>query len=93
MIIFLLALLFFAMYGSITLVCRLMKFNREDTITATFCGSKKSMMHGTVMSKVLFRGYPSVGEILLPLMLYHALQLMIVSIIAMKKAKESDCKK
>lgn len=78
--------LFFAAYGLITLVCNLLGFNREDRITAVFCGSKKSLIHGTVMSKVLFAGNPALGILLLPLMMYHALQLIVASILARQMA-------
>ena len=78
------AALFFVVYGIVSLVCRRLKMNREDTITAQFCGSKKSLVHGAAMSKVIFAGYSSIGVILLPVMLYHTLQLMIVSAIARK---------
>ncbi len=61
-------------------------FSRENQITAIFCGSKKSLVHGTVMSKVLFPGANAVGIVLLPLMLYHALQLIVASIIAQRMA-------
>jgi len=74
--------LFFAMFGMIGLWCRCLKMNRKDIITAQFCGSKKSLVHGTAMSKVIFAGHSSIGVILLPIMLYHALQLIIVSAIA-----------
>ena len=74
--------LFFIVYGIVGLVCYLLKMNREDTITAQFCSSKKSLVHGVAMSKVIFAGYSSIGVILLPVMLYHTLQLMIVSAIA-----------
>ncbi|MDR1672019.1 MAG: bile acid:sodium symporter [Bacteroidales bacterium] len=80
--------LFFSVYGIITFCCRRMKLGREDTITAQFCGSKKSLIHGTAMSKVIFAGYSGIGVILLPIMLYHALQLIIVSSIAHSKAKQ-----
>ncbi len=80
-------LLFFTAYGFITLISKLLSFNREDKITATFCGSKKSLVHGTVMSKVLFANSTATGILLLPLMLYHALQLIVVSMIAQKLAK------
>ena len=76
--------LFFVMFGIVGLACRCLKMNRKDIITAQFCGSKKSLVHGTAMSKVIFAGYSSIGVILLPIMLYHALQLMIVSAIARK---------
>jgi sodium/bile acid cotransporter 7 len=81
-------LLFFVVYGLVTIACRRLKMNREETITAQFCGSKKSLVHGTAMSKVIFAGYGGTGVILLPIMLYHALQLMVVSAIARKKARE-----
>lgn len=79
--------LFFLVYGIISLISRLLRFNREDQITAVFCGSKKSLVHGTVMSKVLFPGSTSVGVILLPLMIYHALQLLAASVLAQSMAK------
>jgi len=79
------AALFFIVFGIVGFLCRRLKMNREDTITAQFCGSKKSLIHGTAMSKVIFAGYGSIGVILLPIMLYHTLQLMIVSAIARKK--------
>ncbi len=79
--------LFFLVYGIVSLIARLLGFNREDRITAVFCGSKKSLVHGTVMSKVLFPGSNSVGVILLPLMFYHALQLVAASILAQSMAK------
>lgn len=74
--------LFFVAYFCIGGICRILNFTYEDRITATFCGSKKSMVHGTVMSKVLFSGSTTTGILLLPLMLYHALQLIVVSLIA-----------
>ena len=80
-------ILFFLVFTLITLFCRIFKFNREDRITAVFCGSKKSLVHGTVMSKVLFPGSHLAGIILLPVMVYHALQLIVASIIAQSMAK------
>ncbi len=77
-----LLLLFFVMYGVILLLCCILRFSREDYVTALFCGSKKSLVHGTVMSKVLFANMSGLGIILLPIMLYHALQLILASIIA-----------
>lgn len=62
-------------------------FSIEDRITAQFCGTKKSLVHGTVFSKILFPASFPVAMILLPLMIFHALQILIVSIIAAKWAK------
>jgi solute carrier family 10 (sodium/bile acid cotransporter), member 7 len=81
--------LFFVAYFITGVVARLLGFNREDTITATFCGSKKSLIHGTVMAKVIFMGSPLMGILLLPIMLYHALQLIAVSIMAQGMARRS----
>jgi sodium/bile acid cotransporter 7 len=82
--------LFLVVLGFVKMVCRLLKMNREDAITAQFCGSKKSLVHGTAMSKVIFSGYGSVGVILLPVMLYHALQLIVVSAIARKMSRHTE---
>jgi len=81
-------ILFFAVFGIVGFLCRRLKINRKDTITAQFCGSKKSLVHGTAMSKVIFAGYSGTGVILLPIMLYHALQLIVVSVISKKLSIE-----
>jgi solute carrier family 10 (sodium/bile acid cotransporter), member 7 len=76
--------LFFVVYYITGYFSKLLGFNREDRITAQFCGTKKSLVHGTVFSKILFPASMPMGIILLPLMLFHAFQLFIVSIIATK---------
>ncbi len=81
--------LFFLVYGITNGISHVLGFNREDRITAVFCGSKKSLVHGTVMSKVLFPDANIVGIILLPIMLYHALQLVAASIIAQATARKA----
>lgn len=78
--------LFFSVYFTICFIAQRLGFNRKDTISAQFSGSKKSLVHGTVMSKVLFHGMSGAGVILLPLMVYHALQLVVVGFIARKKS-------
>ncbi len=84
-------LLFFTVYGATKFACRLLGFNREDTITVLYCGSKKSLMHAAAMSGVIFAGLPNgaegLGVVLLPIMLYHALQLVIVSVLARHAAR------
>lgn len=86
------AALFFGVYFLTGLLARYMKFNREDRITAQFCGTKKSLVHGTVFSKVLFPASMPAGIILLPLMLFHALQIFIISIIAGQLSRKSEKK-
>jgi sodium/bile acid cotransporter 7 len=67
-----------------------MHFKREDRITVIFCGSKKSLVQGAVMGKVLFPDQAMLGVVLLPLMLYHALQLMAGSTIAKVMGRWGD---
>jgi sodium/bile acid cotransporter 7 len=81
--------LFFLVFGIMYLVANLIGLNREDRITVLFCGSKKSLVQGAVMGKVLFPDPVILGVILLPLMLYHALQLLSGSIIAGKMGEHN----
>lgn len=74
--------LFYFMYFLTGWIGKLLKFNHADRITNQFCGTKKSLIHGTVFSKALFGQTSMVGILLLPLMLYHALQILIISIYA-----------
>jgi sodium/bile acid cotransporter 7 len=83
----LMIVLFFLVYMLVRWVCRLLKFSREDTIAAVFCGSKKSLVHGSVMVKLLFGGTEIAGIMLLPIMIYHAAQLIIASFIAQKESR------
>lgn len=71
------------MYGS-----RLLGFSREDEIAITFCGSKKSLASGVPMANVIFAGQ-GIGSIVLPLMLFHQIQLMACAVIAQKYAERS----
>lgn len=79
---------FFLVYGIMHFISYMMGFDRSDRISVLFCGSKKSLVHGTVMSKVLFPDANLVGIILLPIMIYHALQLLLVSSIAQSMARK-----
>lgn len=85
--------LFYVVYGLIHLTSKTLGFNREDRITALFCGSKKSLVHGTVMSSILFSGMGSLGIILLPIMVYHAMQLVLVSFIAQRMGEEKEVRR
>jgi sodium/bile acid cotransporter 7 len=75
--------------GISTLVSRRLGFNREDEITIVFCGSKKSLASGVPMLKVLFAGHP-VGMVVLPLMLFHQLQLMVCAVLAHRYARRKS---
>ncbi|PSL07560.1 bile acid:sodium symporter family protein [Cecembia rubra] len=64
------------------------RFSREDTTTVMFCGSKKSLVQGAVMGRVMFPDPVVFGVILLPLMIYHALQLMAGSALAQRMGEK-----
>lgn len=64
---------------------RALGFNRADEITIVFCGSKKSLASGVPMAKVLFAGHP-LGAIVLPIMLFHQIQLMTCAVLARRYA-------
>jgi solute carrier family 10 (sodium/bile acid cotransporter), member 7 len=58
-------------------------FNRADQITIVFCGSKKSLAAGIPMAKVIFASN-AVGAVVLPLMLFHQIQLMTCAVLAQR---------
>jgi sodium/bile acid cotransporter 7 len=64
-----------------TAVSRVFGFSRADEITIVFCGSKKSLASGLPMASVLFAGQ-SLGLVVLPLMLFHQIQLMVCAALA-----------
>jgi len=68
---------------------RRLGFSKEDEITIVFCGSKKSLASGVPMAKVLFA--PSaLGMVILPVMLFHQIQLMVCAILAARWAKRQN---
>jgi sodium/bile acid cotransporter 7 len=74
------------MFGS-----RLLGFSKEDEITLTFCGSKKSLASGIPMANAIFANQSSsIGAIVLPLMIFHQIQLMACAWIAQKYASQAE---
>ncbi|MFH0411988.1 bile acid:sodium symporter family protein [Corynebacterium sp. L4756] len=65
-------------------------FDRGDRIASEFCGSKKSLATGLPMASVMFAsGATPLGLIILPLMIYHQVQLMICSWLAARYGREA----
>ena len=64
-------------------------FNQEDRITILFCGSKKSLATGVPMAQVLFAG-STIGVLILPLMLFHQIQLMVCAVLAQRFANRPE---
>jgi solute carrier family 10 (sodium/bile acid cotransporter), member 7 len=58
-------------------------FERADRTTIIFCGSKKSLAAGIPMAKVIFASH-AVGAVVLPLMLFHQMQLMVCAALAQR---------
>lgn len=71
------------------LLGRWLGFSLEDRITIIFCGSKKSLATGVPMASVLFAS-STVGVILLPLMLFHQIQLMVCAVLAQRYAQRQE---
>ena len=67
-------------------IARALKFNTEDEITILFCGSKKSLVSGAPMAAILFPP-ATAGVMILPLMLYHQMQMMACAVIAQRYAQ------
>jgi sodium/bile acid cotransporter 7 len=69
-----------------TLATRRLGFSREDEIAIVFCGSKKGMASGLPMAAILFAGQ-SVSLIVIPLMLFHQIQLFACAVLARRYAQ------
>ena len=67
----------------------LVSFTTEDRITLVFCGSKKSLASGVPMANILFPA-AMVGPVVLPLMLFHQIQLMACAYLARRFAARSE---
>lgn len=61
-------------------------FGREDRIAIQFAGSKKSLAAGLPMAGVLFGA--QAGLAVLPLMLFHQMQLMVCAVLARRRAQD-----
>ncbi|RQO82255.1 bile acid:sodium symporter family protein [Acidovorax sp. FJL06] len=75
--------------GVTTWAARHMGFSTEDEITLVFCGSKKSLASGVPMAKVLFASH-AVGAIVLPIMVFHQMQLMVCAVLAQRYARRNQ---
>ncbi|BCL26493.1 bile acid:sodium symporter family protein [Streptomyces aurantiacus] len=70
-------------YGS-----KALRFGREDRIAIQFAGSKKSLASGLPMASVLFGADASLA--VLPLMLFHQMQLMVCAVIAKRRSRDPE---
>lgn len=75
------ALLLLALGGAVELGRRL-GFEPGDRVVLAFCGAQKTLATGVPLAKVIFGTHPGLGLILLPIMLYHPLQLFACGALA-----------
>ncbi|MDI2090472.1 bile acid:sodium symporter family protein [Commensalibacter oyaizuii] len=81
--------LLFLVLGITALISKVLGFSLADRISIVFCGSKKTLASGVPIANVLFPT-SAVGVIVLPLMIFHQIQLFVVTILARYCAKLRD---
>jgi sodium/bile acid cotransporter 7 len=79
------AILALALIGT-TAGARLLRFSMPDEVAIVFCGSKKSLASGVPIAGALFPA-ALVGPMILPLMLFHQMQLMVCAVLAERYAR------
>jgi len=82
-------LLLAAVLAATAWAARTFGFSKPDEIAIVFCGSKKSLASGAPMAGVLFPA-ASAGVALLPLMIFHQIQLMVCAVIAQRYARRVE---
>ena len=71
------------------LVSKWLGFERADRVTIVFCGSKKSLSQGITIAKVIFASH-AVGAAILPLMIFHQIQLMVCAALAQRWGRRAE---
>jgi sodium/bile acid cotransporter 7 len=69
-----------------TLSSRAFGFDTADEIAIVMCGSKKSLASGVPMANIIFAGQ-NLGMIVLPIMIFHQIQLMVCAVLAQRYAR------
>jgi solute carrier family 10 (sodium/bile acid cotransporter), member 7 len=72
----------------LTFGSRQLGFSRADEIAIVFCGSKKSLASGLPIATLLFAGH--VGLVVIPVMVFHQMQLMVCASLARYYAAHGD---
>lgn len=66
------------------------RLDEGDRIAALFCAPQKTLASGVPMAKVIFGAHPGLGVILLPVMLYHPVQLLVHGVMASCLARRCE---
>lgn len=85
------ALLLAAVMAATTFAARRLGFSREDEIAIVFCGSKKSLATGVPLAKILFAS-SALGAIVLPVMIFHQIQLIVCAQLAQRYARKAPAR-
>jgi sodium/bile acid cotransporter 7 len=84
---FLFALVALLLLLAVSLIVALARWRgvpRPDEITLLFCGGQKSLANGMPMANVMLAGHPGLGVIVLPMIIYHQLQLLLGSVLVQR---------
>ncbi len=83
-------LLLFALAVLLTeVLARALSLTRPDLIAARCCAPQKTLASGVPMAKIIFGAHPGLGLILLPVLLYHPLQLIVCGVLASRWGREN----
>ncbi|QIR16017.1 bile acid:sodium symporter family protein [Shewanella aestuarii] len=78
------------MVHSIQWGARRCNFSVPDEVAAVFCGTKKTLAAGVPMAQVIFGNDPGLGMMLLPIMLYHPIQIFYCAMLANRYARQAQ---
>jgi sodium/bile acid cotransporter 7 len=86
-------ILFVLVMATVGGACDALGFSTEDRIAAVFCGSKKTLASGVPMAQIMFKDSPALGLILLPIMIYHPMQLLICGMLAGRWGRRPEARR
>src|SRR5690606_9097263 len=75
---------------AVAFASRWLELSAPDRVAAIFCGSKKTLASGVPMARLIFGAHPGLGLILLPIMIYHPLQLVVGGWLAGRWARSEE---
>jgi len=84
------AILFTIMLLGTIRTCDALRLAPADRSAVVFCGSKKTLASGIPMAQLMFGTHPGLSLILLPIMIYHPLQIVVCGVLAGRWARRSD---
>lgn len=80
----LVAILLVGALAFVVVAAKALRLSPEDRAAGVFCGATKSLATGAPMAQILFADHPAIGVILLPLLIYHPLQIVVCAVLAQR---------